>query len=107
MSSWKHEWLNYFDQKFNQRRITNAFVEGANSAIRKIEAAGAGYDFDVLRAKVMMCVGHKIEIPRYGSGTFSNMLYSNFWGDNSVFKEPKDCGVPLNDIIKAINEGLL
>jgi len=107
MSSWKHEWLNYFDQKFNQRRVTNAFVEGANSAIRKIEAAGAGYDFDVLRAKVMMCVGHKIEIPRYGSGTFSNMLYSNFWGDNSVFKEPKDYGVPLNDIIKAINEGLL
>lgn len=40
--------------KFNERRVTNAFVEGANSAIRKIEAVGAGYDFDVLRAKVMM-----------------------------------------------------
>ena len=103
MSSWKREWLNYFDQKFNERRVTNAFVEGANSAIRKIEAVGAGYDFDVLRAKVMMCVGHKIEIPRYGSGTFSNMLLGgDFWNNT-----PKDYGVPFDNIIKAIDEGLL
>lgn len=106
MDGWKRECFNYFDQRFENRRVTNAFVEGANSAIRRIEAAGAGYDFDVLRAKVMMCVGHKIDIPKYGSGTFSKMLYNSF-DDDSVFKEPKDYGVPFDNIIKAINEGLL
>jgi transposase len=98
VDNWSKEIFNYFDLRYNEKRITNSFVEGANSAIRKIEAYGSGYDFDVLRAKVMMCVGHKIETPDYGSGTFSYMFYR---------PSPKDYGVPFKNIIRAINDGLL
>jgi transposase len=104
VDNWANEIFNYFDLRYNEKRVTNAFVEGANSAIRKIEAAGAGYDFEVLRAKVMMCVGHKLELPSYGSGTFSKMTLRS-WNDD--FDEPKDYGVPFDNIIQAINEGLL
>jgi len=94
---WHREIFNYFDY-----RITNAFVEGINSTIRAIEKQGRGYAFEVLRAKVMFFINHKVDKPSYGSGTFSKMMLSNFWDD-----EPKDYGVPFKAIIKAINEGLL
>lgn len=53
-----------------------------------------------MRAKVMYCVAHKIEVPEYNSGVFQNMMY-NSW------QSPKDFGVPFNNLIRAINEGRL
>jgi transposase len=94
LENWKHEITNYFTYKVN-----NAFVEGANSAIRAIESQGRGYDFDVLRAKVMFCVKHKVVVPKYGTNTFSKFMLNDF--------SNKDYGVRFNDIIRAINEGLL
>lgn len=98
IDNWHTEIFNYFDYK-----VTNAFVEGINSTIRAIESQGRGYTFEVLRAKVMFFINHKVEKPSYGSGTFSNILMS---GINS-FNETKDYGVPFENIIKAISEGLL
>lgn len=45
------EVFNYFNCN---RPATNAFVEGMNNAIRVISVQGRGYDFDVLRGKVLM-----------------------------------------------------
>lgn len=100
LDNWNTEIFNYFDIRVNDKRINNAYVEGANSAIRRIEALGIGYDFEVMRAKVMYCVAHKIEVPEYNSGVFQNMMY-NSW------QSPKDFGVPFNNLIRAINEGRL
>lgn len=36
---------------------TNAFVEGLNSVIRAIAQQGRGYDFEVLRGKVLLGAG--------------------------------------------------
>jgi len=48
ISNWRDQILNYFDHGYD-----NGFVEGKNQAIRQIQAEGAGYDFEVLRAKVV------------------------------------------------------
>ncbi|HHV95762.1 MAG TPA: ISL3 family transposase [Clostridiaceae bacterium] len=98
IDNWYTEIFNYFDYK-----VTNAFVEGINSTIRAIESQGRGYTFEVLRAKVMFFINHKVDKPSYGSGTFSNILMSGF----NLINETKDYGVPFENIIKAINEGLL
>ncbi len=97
IENWYTEIFNYFDC-----RVTNAFVEGINSTIRAIEKQGRGYAFEVLRAKVMYFINHKVDKPSYGSGTFSNMMMRGSWND-----VPKDYGVQFEAIIKAINEGLL
>lgn len=94
LENWKHEITNYF-----VHRVNNAFVEGANSAIRAIESQGRGYDFDVLRAKVMFCIRHKVVVPKYGTNTFSRYLFEDY--------SNKDYGVTFKDIVQAINEGLL
>lgn len=99
IDNWHTEIFNYFDYK-----VTNAFVEGINSTIRAIESQGRGYTFEVLRAKVMFFINHKVDKPSYGSGTFSKMIFNNF---DLFADEPKDYGVPFKNIIKAINEGLL
>lgn len=107
MEGWHTEIFNYFSLRHADKRVTNAFVEGANSAIRRIEATGAGYDFDVLRAKVMMCVGHKVEAPKYGSGTFSHSLLNRNWLEDYVVEKPKDYGVSFVNLVKALDAGLL
>lgn len=91
----KKEVFNYFDG-----RVTNAISEGVNSVIRDIDGHGRGYDFEILRAKALFYLNHKIEKPKYASNTFSNMLYGGF-GDDL----PKDYGVPLTELQKAINAG--
>jgi len=48
------EIFNYFDAPY-----TNAFVEGLNRAIRFIADQGCGYDFEVLRGKVLFTAGRK------------------------------------------------
>lgn len=45
----EHEIFNYFETPY-----TNAFVEGLNSVIRSISDKGRGYDFDILRGKVLL-----------------------------------------------------
>ncbi|KGG81094.1 hypothetical protein Y919_02770 [Caloranaerobacter azorensis H53214] len=103
VEAWKTEVFNYFDY-----RITNAFVEGINSTIRAIEKQGRGYSFDVLRAKIMFCINHKVERPSYGEGVFYDMKFGGFNRFNpSINMRTKDYGVPFDDIIEALNEGLL
>lgn len=50
----RREIFNYFDAPY-----TNAFVEGLNRAIRFIADQGCGYDFEVLRGKVLFTAGRK------------------------------------------------
>ncbi len=49
-TNWQTEILAYFQ---NQPRITNAFTEAMNSVIRVADRRGRGYDFEVLRARVL------------------------------------------------------
>lgn len=58
-SNWKKEILAYFDHK---PRVTNAFTESMNSIIRVADRRGRGYDFDVLRARVLF--GRPLKYPR-------------------------------------------
>lgn len=48
------EIFNYFEAPY-----TNAFVEGLNHSIRMIASQGCGYDFEVLRGKVLFSAGRK------------------------------------------------
>ncbi|MFV0551922.1 MAG: transposase, partial [Anaerorhabdus sp.] len=50
----RHEIFNYFDAPY-----TNAFVEVLNRSIRFIADQGCGYDFEVLRGKVLLTAGRK------------------------------------------------
>lgn len=88
----KREIFNYFDAPY-----TNAFVEGLNSEIRSISNEGRGYDFDILRGKVLLSAGRKVEIPKTD---FNIMAYHN---KASI----KDFGVSFEDIHEAIKRGFL
>lgn len=50
----RNEIFNYFEAPY-----TNAFVEGLNRSIRLIADQGCGYDFEVLRGKVLFSAGKK------------------------------------------------
>lgn len=86
----KHEIFNYFDTLY-----TNAFVEGLNSVIRSISDEGRGYDFDILRGKVLLSAGRKIETPKTDFDVMA--CYDKAY--------IKDFGVSFEDIHKAIKEG--
>lgn len=97
----KKEVFNYFDG-----RVTNAIVEGLNNLIREPDRIGRGYNFEILRAKALFCLNHKVDKPKYASNTFSKMSlrsFDDFFDDD----EPKDYGVPIDEFIKALNAGLL
>ncbi|WP_341876942.1 transposase [Defluviitalea saccharophila] len=94
----KVEVFNYFDG-----RVTNAIVEGLNNLIREYDRIGRGYDFEILRAKALFCLNHKVEKPKYATNTFSHMMYDSFNFSNDL---PKDYGVPIKEYIKALNAGL-
>lgn len=103
IESWAIEIFNYFDYPY-----TNAFVEGINSTIRYIEKQGRGYSFDVLRAKIIYGINHKVERPlkpKYGTTIMHHMVYSNdFFVDDATEYEygaPEDYGVSFDDIIKS------
>lgn len=104
VNNWRKEIFNYF--KYN--RLTNAFVEGINNTIRAIEKQGRGYDFDVLRAKVIFFINHKVIKTRFKTDCLFHP--SSFTEEErtelSAIKD-RDYGVAFEDIIKAINEGLL
>ena len=77
---------------------TNAFVEGLNSVIRAIAQQGRGYDFEVLRGKVLLGVGRKRVYPKTDFGTMSLMTFDRL--------RVRDFGVPFTDIITKIDAGL-
>lgn len=58
-ANWRKEILAYFDHK---PRVTNAFTESMNSVIRVADRRGRGYDFEVLRARVLF--GRPLKYPR-------------------------------------------
>ena len=88
------EIFNYFDAPY-----TNAFVEGLNSVIRAIAQQGRGYDFEVLRGKVLLGVGRKRVYPKTNFGAISFMTFDRF--------RLRDFGVPFANIIAKIDAGLL
>ncbi len=94
----EREIFNYFDAPY-----TNAFVEGLNSVIRAISYEGRGYDFEVLRGKVLLSAGRKYEIPK---PDFKNMCRSvNFVKQYNHNLWVKQHGVPFEDILAAIQRG--
>ena len=88
------EIFNYFDAPY-----TNAFVEGLNSVIRAIAQQGHGYDFEVLRGKVLLGVGRKRVYPKTNFGAISFMTFDRF--------RLRDFGVPFANIIAEIGSVLL
>jgi transposase len=48
ITGWNKEIFNYYECK-----VTNAYTESANRLINDIERAGRGYDFEVIRAKLL------------------------------------------------------
>lgn len=90
-----NEVFNYFDFP-----STNAFVEGLNSVIRAISEQGRGYDFEVLRGKVLMTVGRKTTKPKVD---FSTMNCMGFYYLDEKFM--CNYGIPFSDIIEAVKRG--
>jgi transposase len=86
----KREIFNYFDAPY-----TNAFVEGLNSVIRSISDEGRGYDFDILRGKVLLSAGRKVETPKTNFDVMAHF-------DRAYIK---DYGVSFDDIHEAIKKG--
>ncbi len=86
----RKEVFNYFDAPY-----TNAFVEGLNSVIRSISDEGRGYDFDILRGKVLLSAGRKVETPKTNFDIMAHF-------DEAYIK---DYGVPFDGIHEAIKEG--
>ena len=101
---WEQEIFNYFGHEKN-----NAFVEGMNRAIRGIEDHGYGYSYEVLRAKVILGVGHKKKLyrrPKYG---FNEMVFQapDFGRKLFLADMPDiDYGVSFDAILDAINANL-
>lgn len=101
IESWKIEIFNYFDYRY-----TNAFVEGINSTIRYIEKQGRGYSFDVLRAKIIYGINHKIEKPskpKYGTTAMHNLSFPNTFNFDAKceYDIPKDYGIAFDDIVNS------
>lgn len=84
--------FNYFDAPY-----TNAFVEGLNSVIRTISDKGRGYDFDILRGKVLLSAGRKREEPKTD---FDTMTYF-------PPEQIRDYGAPFDGILEAVKRGLI
>ena len=84
--------FNYFDVPY-----TNAFVEGLNSVIRSISDEGRGYDFEILRGKVLLSAGRKIETSKID---FDHIAH---WSREAI----KDYGAAFEDILGAVKKGLI
>lgn len=96
----KQEIFNYFDAPY-----TNAFVEGLNSVIRAISDAGRGYDFDILRGKVLLSAGRKYEVPKPNfdfENKARNLFAINRFNHTNLVRK---YGVPFEDILVAIQAG--
>lgn len=95
------EVFNYFDAPASYTR-TNAFVEGLNSSIRVISTQGRGYDFEVLRGKVLLTAGRKVEMPKTD---FRSMDFMTMHKMTFTIPKGKDYGIPFASILYAAEHG--
>lgn len=63
----KPEIMNYFDARY-----TNAYTESINNQIKRVEKAGAGYSYEVLRAKCIYGLQQPNK-PKFGSMGFKKV----------------------------------
>mgnify|MGYP000869622191 CR=1 FL=1 len=91
------EIFNYFDAP-----NTNAFVEGLNSLIRSIALQGRGYEFEVLRGKVLFTAGRKYV---YATPPVDYRTIQKMNRFSSGIDKFMDCGIPFNKIVDALNHG--
>lgn len=99
----KEEVFNYFDAP-----ETNAFVEGLNNVIRAISTQGKGYDFEVLRGKVLFTAGRKIVRPTINFNTMSLSYGSSQRGTPDLppkYGPPEDHGIPFSAVMDAVRKG--
>ena len=97
------EVFNYFDVP-----ETNAFVEGLNNVIRAISTQGKGYDFDVLRGKVLFTAGRKIVRPRIDFSTISLATPDSWRSKPNLppqYGLPEDHGIPFSAVMDAVKNG--
>lgn len=64
----KNEIFNYFDARY-----TNAYTESINNQIKKVEKAGAGYSFEVLRGKCLYGF-QQPKKPKFGEIGFKKLV---------------------------------
>lgn len=101
VKNWNNEIFAYFDY-----RITNAFTESMNSVIRKVEAAGRGYSFEVLRTKVLYTNGFKTAAkPRFNRRPNTNMDTFGMISPWSDQDEVINYGVPISTFIEKYERG--
>jgi hypothetical protein len=105
LENWRTEILNFFTARY-----TNGRVEGLNRAIQQIQAEGAGYSFEALRAKVIYGLERRREAREEPT-----VLYSQFPPPPDVLaghyglEDPRDTirpGVPFDRIADDLS-GLL
>lgn len=99
VKSWYTEIFNYFDYRY-----TNAFTECFNGIIKKMNRAGNGYSFEVLRAKMLYgtaATNHK-RYARRQSMDFSYGFVSNFMAP--LRGELKGFGVDVQMLVELIED---
>lgn len=108
MDNWKKEIFNYFDYG----RYSNAVTETLNGIIKKVNRAGNGYQFEVLRAKMLYGAGRstyttikkkkeeKKDDSKYPStGTFQLFMPTTDYGLITSF------GVDIDELERRIDDG--
>lgn len=85
LRNWDREIFAYFDTG-----LTNAYTEAMNGVLKGITAAGRGYSFEVLRAKVLFRDNHTKRVP-FGTGL-----------DMTGFLVMEDLGVPFSTIAMSV-----
>lgn len=96
VSNWDREIFNYF-----RFRVTNALTEGLNGFIKRISRAGRGYNFDILRAKVIYNPDfHKHTMP------FADRVdEGEGWGNVMGFASRVLVGVDVSTLLRKFEEG--
>ena len=84
ITGWFEQILNYVEYKNRFRiKVTNAFAEYANREIKRAERMGNGYNFDVLRAKLVYGeFVHEIKRPHPLKRT-KKRFFDHFAGNNA------------------------
>ena len=92
LSNWRKELLNYFNVQY-----MNGCVEGLNRAISQINTEGVGYNFDILRGKVLYGLERRKAAHSNSSVEFERVQRR---GRTNV-----DCGVPFEVIAEELELG--
>lgn len=116
VTKWFEEILNYvkFKNKFD-KKISNAFAENLNRKIRRLNDLGYGYNFDVLRAKLVFGNIRKNHLPpdplsRRRRGTSSRCRTAGSRPDSNVRKlinaYEDGAGIPARDFSPSLEEAV-